>query len=218
MKIKEIAVILPLGILLVIACTCSSTEPEPTPTPTPEPASDLQILTENLNCYEVTAGPYSWRCELTGTVKNMGDEDAEMIAVRAEFFDTYGEKLSYISDVVGDLHAGEWVNYDIVYTGAQRPVTYEVWASGTEPGGFCFIATAAYGTSTAWEIDTLRAFRDKVLLQNSLGSQSVAFYYEVSPPAATFISEHEPLRTLVRDLLVDPVVWVVEATGTIWQD
>ena len=82
----------------------------------------------------------------------------------------------------------------------------------------CFIATAAYGTSTAAEIDTLRAFRDEVLLQNSLGSHFVALYYEVSPPVADFISEHEGLRTLVRELLVDPVAWLVEATGTLWRD
>ena len=82
----------------------------------------------------------------------------------------------------------------------------------------CFIATAAYGTSSAAELDTLRAFRDEVLLQNGLGSQLVAFYYEVSPPVADFISEHQPLRTLVRELLVDPVVWVVEAIESFWRD
>ncbi|MBA7691811.1 hypothetical protein ES703_100365 [subsurface metagenome] len=85
-------------------------------------------------------------------------------------------------------------------------------------GNGCFIATASYGTSTAAEIDTLRAFRDEVLLQNSLGSQLVAIYYEVSPPVADFISEHEGLRTLVRELLVDPVAWLVEATEAIWGD
>jgi hypothetical protein len=82
----------------------------------------------------------------------------------------------------------------------------------------CFIATAAYGTSTASEIDTLRAFRDKVLLKNSLGSQLVAFYYDVSPPVADFISEHDVLRTLVKELLVEPVVSLVEVTETLWRD
>ena len=82
----------------------------------------------------------------------------------------------------------------------------------------CFIATAAYGTSTAAELDTLRAFRDEVLLQNSFGSQLVEWYYQASPPVADFISEHEGLRTLVRKLLVDPVAWLVEATGTLWRN
>ena len=90
--------------------------------------------------------------------------------------------------------------------------------TGTPPPSGCFIATAAYGTSTAEEIDTLRAFRDEVMLENSLGSQLVNLYYEVSPPVADFISEHDVLRTLVRELLVDPVAWLVEATGTLWRD
>ena len=80
----------------------------------------------------------------------------------------------------------------------------------------CFIATAAYGTSTAEEIDTLRAFRDEVLLESKVGSQLVEWYYQTSPPVADFISEHEGLRTLVREVLVDPVVSLVEATEALW--
>ena len=86
------------------------------------------------------------------------------------------------------------------------------------PEGGCFIATAAYGTSTAAEIDTLRAFRDEVLLQSSLGSQIVDWYYQTSPPVAAFISENDVLRTLVRELLVDPIASLVEATEAIWGD
>ena len=86
------------------------------------------------------------------------------------------------------------------------------------PAGGCFIATAAYGTPTAEQIDILREFRDIVLLESIAGSQFVALYYQLSPPVADFISENSFLRTLVRELLVDPIVWVVEATGNIWQN
>ena len=82
----------------------------------------------------------------------------------------------------------------------------------------CFIATAAYGTPTAKQIDVLRAFRDEVLLKSTVGSQFVSLYYRFSPPIANFIAEHELLRTLVRELLVDPIVWVVETTGNMWQN
>ena len=82
----------------------------------------------------------------------------------------------------------------------------------------CFIATAAYGTPAAEQIDVLREFRDEVLLQNSAGSTFVALYYRLSPPIARFIAGNEFLRTLVRELLVDPAVWIVEATGTIWRN
>ena len=86
------------------------------------------------------------------------------------------------------------------------------------PSGGCFIATAAYGTPTAEQIDVLREFRDVVLLESTAGSQFVALYYQLSPPVADFISGSSFLRTLVRELLVDPIVWVVEATEDIWQN
>jgi hypothetical protein len=84
-------------------------------------------------------------------------------------------------------------------------------------GGGCFIATAAYGTSIARQIDVLREFRDVVLLESTTGSQFVALYYRLSPPVADFISANSFLRTLVRELVVDPIVWVVEATKATWQ-
>jgi polyhydroxybutyrate depolymerase len=83
-------------------------------------------------------------------------------------------------------------------------------------GGGCFIATAAYGTPTAKQLDVLRAFRDEVLLKSTVGSRLVDLYYRTSPPIANFISEHNVVRTLVRELLVDPIVRVLEATRTIW--
>jgi len=82
---------------------------------------------------------------------------------------------------------------------------------------FCFIATAAYGTPSAEQIDILREFRDVVLAQSSLGFRFVTLYYQLSPPVAEIISESGFLRTLTRELLVDPVVRVVEATGHLWR-
>ena len=86
------------------------------------------------------------------------------------------------------------------------------------PPSFCFIATAAYGSPTAEQLDVLREFRDMVLLESTLGSQFVSLYYQTSPPIADFIAGNEILRTLVRELLVDPIVWVVDATGNMWRN
>jgi hypothetical protein len=84
------------------------------------------------------------------------------------------------------------------------------------PAGGCFIATAAYGTDTAQQLDTLRAFRDQVLLKDPLGARFVSLYYRVSPPIADFISEHNTLRTVVREALIDPVVSLTRVTQAIW--
>ncbi|MDH4268918.1 MAG: InlB B-repeat-containing protein [Dehalococcoidia bacterium] len=82
----------------------------------------------------------------------------------------------------------------------------------------CFIATAAYGSPTAEQINVLRDFRDVVLLKSTLGCRFVALYYRLSPPVADFIAGNEALRTLVRELLVDPIVWLVEATRDVWRN
>jgi hypothetical protein len=87
----------------------------------------------------------------------------------------------------------------------------------TPPQGCgCFIATAAYGTATAKQLDILREFRDTVLLPNSLGAKFVSFYYRTSPSIANFISQHEVLRTVVRVGLVDPIVKILTWTHNLW--
>jgi hypothetical protein len=71
--------------------------------------------------------------------------------------------------------------------------------------GLCFIATAAYGTPMAEEIQVLREFRDEYMLTNPVGQALVDFYYRASPPIARFITQHPGLKPLVRAGLV-PVV------------
>jgi len=100
------------------------------------------------------------------------------------------------------------------FTTAQQPgagLGFDLSAFG------CFIATAAYGTPAAEQIDVLREFRDVVLLESAAGSQFVALYYRFSPPVADFIAGNSFFRTLVRELLVDPIVWMVEATDDMWR-
>jgi uncharacterized repeat protein (TIGR02543 family) len=92
--------------------------------------------------------------------------------------------------------------------------TFQVISTSTG----CFIGSAAYGSPAAEQLDVLREFRDGVLLESAAGSQLVALYYRLSPPMAGFISGNSFLRTLVRELLVDTVVWVVGAAGDIWRD
>jgi hypothetical protein len=81
----------------------------------------------------------------------------------------------------------------------------------------CFIATAAYGTETASQLDILRDFRDEVLLKNALGSRFVAAYYRVSPPVADFIAKSDFLRAVVREVLIDPVVNLLQWSQDLWR-
>lgn len=81
---------------------------------------------------------------------------------------------------------------------------------------FCFIATAAYGTDTAIQLDVLRDFRDQVLLRSALGSHFVAAYYRVSPGLADLIAGNDLLRAVVREALLNPVVKLLQVSQGLW--
>lgn len=106
------------------------------------------------------------------------------------------------------------------FTGEQSPILYDltVRAAGPaepdEPVRRCFIATAAYDTPMADEIQILRAFRDEYLLTSPPGQALVGLYYRVSPPIAEFIAGHPGLKPIVRVGLVPAVVISAVAVTT----
>jgi len=173
--------------------------------------------------YEITAN-FAAQYHLT-----LGSTAGGSVTVPGEGTFTYDDgtvvNLSATPDSGYDFVNWTPVSYVASSTAANTTITmnrdYSITANfapsgGGGTGGGCFIATAAYGTPTAKQLDVLRAFRDDVLLKSAVGSRLVDFYYKVSPPIANFISEHNFVRTLVRELLVDPIVRVLEATRAIW--
>lgn len=86
-----------------------------------------------------------------------------------------------------------------------------VAAGGEDPAGYCFIATAAYGSPMASELGTLRAFRDDVLMQSAGGRAFVAEYYRWGRFAAAFIADKPALRAAARVALT-PLLWLAELT------
>jgi len=121
-------------------------------------------------------------------------------------FDSWTGNVSTIADVNADTTTITMEDYD-----------YDITANFEEDapsGGGCFIATAAYGTPMAEEIQILREFRDEYLLTNPVGRGLVDFYYRVSPPRAEFITGHPSLKPIVRAGLVPAVAMSIVAVNT----
>jgi hypothetical protein len=57
-------------------------------------------------------------------------------------------------------------------------------AGGQEEGGYCFVATATWGTPMSPWVTTLRLFRDRYLLTSAWGRSFVDWYYLHSPALA----------------------------------
>jgi hypothetical protein len=124
-----------------------------------------------------------------------------------------------------ECHVGGWRNIIKVAAGHDHTVGLKsdgtvvaacIWLTTIVPGSGsgCFIATAAYGTPMAEEIDILRRFRDEYLLTNPLGQGLVNIYYKVSPPVAELITEHPGLKPVVRAGLVPAVAMSTVVVST----
>ena len=102
----------------------------------------------------------------------------------------------------------------------QDPIAAGHMTSGihvSSSNGECFIATAASGNSMAPHVKTLREFRDRFLLTNSVGKALVDFYYIYSPAVADFITKHSKLKIIIRLSLL-PILgmsWIALTLGLI---
>ncbi len=65
----------------------------------------------------------------------------------------------------------------------------------------CFIATSAFETPYAIEVQRLRYFRDQTLRTNSWGRRFIILYYKYSPRIACLLDKQEWLKPAVRGIL-----------------
>lgn len=77
--------------------------------------------------------------------------------------------------------------------------------AGGRAHGFCFIATAAWGSYEHRFVHVLRDFRDRVLLPSAAGAAFVDWYYAHSPGAAAYIAAR-PAARVATQLVLWPVI------------
>lgn len=113
-----------------------------------------------------------------------------------------------VSDIQADLNARLTELEDAALdegNAAQLPRETEAGATSVEGLVPCFIASAAYGSPLASELDGLRDVRDARLLTNPAGSAFVDTYYRLSPAIADKVSRSPALGAAVRAVL-KPVI------------
>ena len=132
-----------------------------------------------------------------------------------------GTVVELLANPVGDNPFVKWTGDVSTVADVEDAATsitmnddYAITATFECGHAMCFIATAAYGTPMAEEIQILREFRDEYLLTNPLGQGLVDLYYKVSPPIADFITEHPSLKPIVRAGLLPAVVMSTVAVNT----
>lgn len=95
----------------------------------------------------------------------------------------------------------------VVSSTLERGFIFENPAGGGGGGGPfslpvpCFIATAAYGSGQAEELEALRTLRDSWLLETAIGRTLVDGYYTISPAIADEVAQRPWLAAWVRAVL-----------------
>ena len=227
-----------IGVLYVVDNETAST-PTPTvnttPAPTPTCEAGVICVTPSKLCADYNANELAADHDYKGKILDLSakieDIDREPLTDRAYltmdcgiitdvwcYFDT-----AYESELV-PLKKGDYVVVRGICAGKdmferismEHCTSAEVIESPVDDGddGWCFIATAAYGSYMDGHVSVLRQFRDSYMMTNPTGRGLVSVYYSLSPPLARFIDDNPGLKPVVRAGLWPAVTLSTVAVNT----
>ena len=112
---------------------------------------------------------------------------------------TLGEYQVVVSAVIDNIPVISTATFEVVEKGEM--VTPMEQAAKEKKGG-CLIATAAFGSEMAPQVQFLREIRDNTVLQTESGSAFMAgfnqFYYSFSPAIADYERENPAFKEVVK--------------------
>lgn len=118
---------------------------------------------------------------------------------------------NYSVEVYAEDLAGNSDKTATISVNASAVTTYGFWSNyksngGKDDGGFCFVATAGFGSYFHPSVELLREFRDSVLAQSGLGRRFIAAYYKYGSYPADIIKDSSLLRAISRTILMPLVL------------
>jgi len=173
--------------------------------------------------YSITANFETWHPEPVALLIVSSTEGGSVTTPgEGIFWCPLGTEVSLVAEAGSGYQFAHWSgdvdtidDVDAASTTITMDNSYSITANFDSTGSrCCCVATAAYGTPMAEEIQILREFRDEYLLTNPVGKSLVEFYYSVSPPMAEFITEHPSLKPVARVGLLPAVAMSTIAVNT----
>ena len=115
---------------------------------------------------------------------------------------TFGDYQVIVSTVVDNVPVISTATFEVVEKGEGVTQADQV---AEEKNGGCLIATAAFGSEMAPQVQFLREIRDNTVLQTESGSAFMAgfnqFYYSFSPAIADYERENPAFKEAVKIML-----------------
>jgi len=193
---------------------------EPTPTPTCEPGA-ICVTADQL-CDDYNQNSFQADAEYKGNILDVsgkiGRIDRDLLSNEPYltldcglFTDVFTDVWCYFdeddTDKLISIEEGDYVvvrgnctGKSTLYVAIRHCSSVEV-IEPPDDDGWCFIATAAYGSYMDSHVDILRQFRDSYLMTTPVGRGLVSAYYRLSPPLARFIDSHPGSKPVVRGML-----------------